>query len=329
MKLFVTGGTGFLGHAVVESLVADGHEVLTMIRDERARLPAGAKPILSSLNNSEQLTTQLKGCEAVVHLAGRVSRNNDDGPSMHEVHVTGTRNLMKAMVDAKVRKLVLASTSGTVAVGTEKGRIATEADQAPVEIIGRWPYYMSKHLQEKEVLAWDKEDKIEAVILNPSLLLGPGDERMSSTGDVLKILEGRLPAMTHGTVAFVDVRDCATAFSAAIKNGQRGHRYLLNGANMSIRSMVERVARSGDVSMPMLTLPDRWAKWSAKLLEGVYQSMDRIPPVDAVSVEMGCHHWGCSADKAKEELGFTARDPQETIFDTVRDLERRGLFRRR
>jgi len=329
MRLFVTGGTGFLGGAVLKDLVEKGHEVHAMVRDQRTQLPAGVISVLSNLEDPELLTTQLNGCDAVVHLAGKVSRDAGDGPSMHEVHVTGTRNLMKAMVDAGIRKLVLASTSGTVAVTAESGRIATEDDQAAVEIIGHWPYYMSKNLQEKEVLTWDKEDKIEAVILNPTLLLGPGDERMSSTGDVLKILEGRLPAMTKGTIAFVDVRDCAPAFSAALEKGRRGHRYLLNGANMNIRSMVQRVARAGDVSMPLLTLPDRWAKWSAKLIEGVYHSLDRIPPVDAVSVEMGCYHWGCSWDKAASELDFTPRDPQETIFDTVRDLEKRGLFRKR
>jgi dihydroflavonol-4-reductase len=329
MKLFVTGGTGFLGRAVCEDLVKQGHEVHAMVRDERVTLLHGVHPVLSSLTDASQLAGHLKGCEAVVHMAGKVSRDGQDGPSMHEIHVGGTRTLLKAMHEAGVRKLVLASTSGTVAVNTMAGKLATEADTAPVEIIGRWPYYMSKFLQEKEVLAWDKEDKIEAIILNPTLLLGPGDERMSSTGDVLKILQGRLPALTKGTIAFVDVRDCAPAFSAALEKGRRGHRYLLNGTNMSLRTMVERVARAGDVSMPMFTLPDRWAKWSAKLIEGVYQSVDRIPPVDAVSVEMGCHHWGCLWKKASDELGFSPRDPQQTVFDTVRDLESRGVFRKR
>lgn len=329
MRLFVTGATGFLGSFVVQDLVQEGHEVLAMVRDARASIPDGAEPILSSLTDVAQLTKQIRGCEAVVHLAGRVSRSPSDGPSMHELHVTGTRNIMEAMLVAGVRKLIVSSSSGTIAVSTQRGDIATEADHAPLELIGRWPYYMSKYLQEKEVLAWDEEDKIEAVILNPSLLLGPGDARMSSTGDVLKILEGRLPAMTKGTVAFVDARDCAPAFSAALTRGRRGQRYLLNGVNMNVRSMVERVARAGDVSIPMFTLPDRWAKLSAKLMEGVYESMDRISPVDSVSVEMSCHHWGCSSEKAKDELGFSSRDPQETIHDTVRDLEHRGIFRRK
>jgi dihydroflavonol-4-reductase len=187
---------------------------------------------------------------------------------------------------------------------------------------------MSKVLQEKEVLRRTEKGRIDAVVLNPSLLLGPGDERLSSVGDVLNVLNRRVPAVTAGTAAFVDVRDCAPVFADAIEKGRRGQRYLLNGANMSVRSFFERIARAGDVSAPKLKLPGNWARMSARVLEGIYQAADRQPPVDAVSVDIGTHHWGCDASRAKAELGFTPRDPQETIGDTVRDLEKRGLFRR-
>ena len=326
MKVFITGGTGFLGTAVISQLLDDGHAVRAMVRDKRARLPVGAEAVKVGFE-LEPLAAALEGCEAVIHLAGKVSRDPDDASDMHWIHVEATKVLLGAMEKAGIRRLVLASTSGTIAV-SETARIATEVDEAPLEIIGRWPYYMSKRLQETEVLAWNAADKVDAIVLNPSLLLGPGDERMSSTGDVLKILHGRIPALTDGTVALVDVRDCAPVFSAALERGERGERYLLNGANMSLRNFAERIARAGDVGMPKLKLPDRWAKMSARVLEGVYKAVDRIPPVDAVSVEMGCHHWGCDASKAADALGFTARDPGQTIADTVRDLERRGVFRR-
>ena len=328
MKVFITGSTGFLGQVVTEKLVQAGHEVSAMVRSPLFQLPPGATAVESNLSSPDDLAKKLDGMDAVVHLAGKVSRNPDDGPSMHDVHVSGTRVLLNAMQQAGVRKLILSSTSGTVAVSEQSGYIATEADTAPIELIGRWPYYMSKFLQEKEVLAWDAQDKIESVILNPSLLLGPGDERLSSTGDVLKILQGRLPAITKGTVAFVDVRDCASAFVSALERGKRGERYLLNGVNLSVSSFVERVARAGDVSTPLFKLPSRFAKMSAKFIEGAYQAMDRIPPVDSASVEMGCYHWGCSWTKAEEQLDFRPRDPQQTVNDTVKDLVNRGIFRK-
>ena len=97
---------------------------------------------------------------------------------------------------------------------------------------------------------------------------------------------------------------------------------------MSVRSFFERIARAGDVAPPKLKLPNRWALASAKVVEGICHAASMTPPVDAVSVDIGTHHWGCDATRAKKELGFQPRDPQETIGDTVRDLEARGLFRR-
>jgi dihydroflavonol-4-reductase len=328
MKLFITGGTGFLGKAVVEACLAAGHQVDAMVRSAKSKLPEGARPIQVAFEEGGRLVEALAGKDAVLHLAGKVSRDPAESPAMHRIHVEATQKLLDAMQRAQVKRLVLASTSGTIAVREKGGRPATEKDDAPIEVIGKWPYYMSKRLQEQEVLRRSAKGDIDAVVLNPSLLLGPGDERLSSTTDVLNILNGRLPALTDGTAAVVDVRDCAPAFVAALEKGKKGQRYLLNAANMKVRTFVERVANAGDVAMPKLVLSNKWAIGSAKLLEGVFHALKRTPPIDVASVEIGCHHWDCDASLAKAELGFSPRDPQKTIQDTVVYLEKRGLFRR-
>jgi dihydroflavonol-4-reductase len=328
MKLFVTGGTGFLGKAVVEACLAAGHEVDAMVRSAKSKLPDGARPIQVAFEEGGRLREALSGKDAVVHLAGKVSRDPAESAAMHRIHVEATQHLLDAMRGAGVRRLVLASTSGTIAVRENAGRPATEEDDAPIEVVGKWPYYMSKRLQEQEVLRRNAKDELDAVILNPSLMLGPGDDRLSSTTDVLNILNGRIPALTEGTVAIVDVRDCAPTFVAALDKGRRGQRYLLNGANMKVRTFVERVANAGDVAIPKLILPKKWAIAGAKVMEGVFHAIRRSPPIDVASVEIGCHHWDCDASLAQAELGFSPRDPQKTIQDTVAYLEKRGLFRR-
>lgn len=328
MRVFITGGTGFLGRAVVDACLSAGHEVIATVRSGHHRLPAAVQAHAVPLADPELLAPLLKGVDAVLHLAGKVSRDPLDGPEMHAIHVEATQKLLNACETAGVRRFILASTSGTVAVSKEKRRPATEEDEAELTIIGKWPYYTSKRLQEQEVLRRDKTDKIEAIILNPSLLLGPGDERLSSTTDVLNVLNRRVPALTEGTMALVDVRDCAPVFVRALTEGQRGQRYLLNGSNMSVRSFVERVSLLGNVGMPKLTLKKTWALKSAQVLEAIYSTLDRSPPIDAVSVDMGSHHWGCDAQKAKKVLGFTPRDPQATLQATVDYLIERGLFRR-
>ncbi len=329
MKLFITGGTGFLGQAVVRALLEAGHTVHAMVRDPRTRyLPEGAQKVEVSFDDAEGLVAALTGMDAIYHLAGKVSRAPEDSPAMYAIHVEATQKLLAAAEKAKVRKFILASTSGTIAVSEEARGAATEEDDAPLEVVGKWPYYSSKRMQEQEVLRWDADDRIEAVVLNPSLLLGPGDERLSSTTDVLNVLNKRIPAITDGTAAIVDVRDCAPAFVAALTKGRRGQRYLLNGSNMKVRSFIERVANAGDIMPPRFSLSKKWALAGARFMEGLYKAGDRISPVDAVSVDISAHFWDCDASLAKKELDFMPRDPQKTIQDTVRFLEQKGLFRR-
>lgn len=329
MKLFVTGATGFLGRAVVDACLAEGHQVRAMVRDPHHRLPDAVETVKVGFEEGGRLREALDGCEAVLHLAGKVSRDPADAGAMHWIHVEASQRLLDAMKDVGKLRLVLASTSGTVAVSeTKRRRPARETDRPPFEVIGKWPYYTSKLLQEQEVLRRQHRGELEAVILNPSLLLGPGDERLSSTTDVLNILNRRVSAITDGTVAMVDVRDCAPAFVRALTDGRPGERYLLNGANMSVRVFVERVCTAGDVAMPKVRLPGKWALAGAKLLDGLAHAVDRTPAIDPTSVEISNHHWDCDAKKATAELGFTARDPQETINATVRFLEDKRMFRR-
>lgn len=330
MKLFVTGATGFLGRHVVRAALDAGAEVRAMIRDPRLPLPEGAEPVRTDLYDVEGLSGALRGLDAVLHLAGQVSRDRQRAAELHQIHVEGTRALLAAMKRAGVGKLVVASTSGTVGLRSVRGRRpATESDQPDFELLGRFPYYTSKLYQEREVMRRVEDGQLEAVILNPSLLLGPGDQRMSSTEDVLEILNRRVPAASEGTMAMVDVRDVAPVFVAALERGRSGERYLLNGANMSVRSFVQRVGVAGDVLAPTLRVPAKWAVRGSRWLSGVMRTFDLDPPLDPMAVEMSTLHWDVDASKAQRELGFVARDPQLTIEATVQDLEATGRFRRR
>lgn len=329
MRLFLTGATGFLGRWVMESALREGHEITALVRDPQATLPEGVRSVSAGLLHPEQLAEAMSGAEAVLHLAGKVSRQKEDAALMHEVHVEGTRALLAGMKRAGVRRLVLASTSGTVGLRRERlSRPATEEETPDFELLGKFPYYTSKLYQEQEVLRRHADGEVDAVILNPSLLLGPGDERLSSTSDILEILNRRVPVVTEGTMAMVDVRDAAPIFVRAVTKGRPGHRYLLNGANMSVRSFAQRVGVAGDVPSPTFKVRSSWAVGAAKLMSGLMESFDRDPFLDPVSVELGTLHWDVDASKAENEFAFSHRDPQATIEATVRDLEQRGLFRR-
>jgi len=319
-SVLVTGATGFLGKALVPRLVAAGHRVRMLGRSTPGpALLAQGEFVQADLGDRAVMKRALAGVEVLYHLAGRVSFDPADGPAMYGLHVAGTRGLLEEVrARGGLQRMVLASTSGTTAVSRTE-RIATEEELPPVEVVGRWPYYLSKIYEEKLVLEFAGKHSLPVVVLNPSLLLGPGDERLSSTWTVMKFLQRDLPVMPNGGISFVDVRDAAEAFVAALDRGELGGKHLM-GVNMSMSEFFGRLERISGVPAPRLRLPSKVNVAGAKLLEKLAEARGREPVLDAASVDIAEHWFWVDSRKAERELGFTPRDPQETLQDTVLDL---------
>jgi dihydroflavonol-4-reductase len=242
---------------------------------------------------------------------------------MMRLHVDGTRRVLERMAAAGVPRMVLASTSGTIGVSKDETILDETAPYAE-EIVAGWPYYASKIYQERLAFEHGKRLGIEIVAVNPSLLLGPGDRRLSSTGDVRRFLRREIPTIPDGGVSFVDARDAAEATAAALERGRAGERYLLGGPNWTTKEFFARLGRIAHIAPPRLKLPPSWARWGAGVVEEVYRWRGKQPPVDRISVEMAEHYWWIDSSKAERELGFAARDPQLTLVDTVAYL-RQGV----
>ncbi len=322
--VLVTGATGFLGEHLCKVLVEQGHTVRGLARSRSGVLSdLGVEHIRGDVLSGEDLDTALAGCQAVFHLAGAVSRDPDDAQRMMRLHVDGTRRVLERMNAANIRRMVLASTSGTIGVSKDE-EILDETAPYAEEIVAGWPYYASKIYQERLAFEHGARLGIEVVAVNPSLLLGPGDRRLSSTGDVRKFLKRQIPTVPDGGINFVDARDAAAATANALEHGRAGQRYLLGGPNWTMKEFFARLGRISNVSPPRLKLPAKWSKWGASLVEELYRHRGKEPPVDRISVEMSEHFWWIDSRKAETELGFAARDPQLTLVDTVAYL-RQGV----
>jgi dihydroflavonol-4-reductase len=266
------------------------------------------------------------GCEGVFHCAGKVSRRPEDAEELFRVHVEGTKTTLDACRAAGVRRAVVASTSGIVAVTKDAKEVRNEAAPAPTDILGAWPYYRSKLYAERA--AFDRNgDGFDVVCVNPSLLLGPGDLAGSSTGDVVSFLEEKIPMVPAGGLSFVDVRDAALGMVLAMDRGRAGERYLLGAANMTMEVFFGRLERISGVRAPKLKMLKSVALASAgaELLSRAAKLVQRPAPLDRISAEMAQHFWYVDATRAKTELGWTPRDPGETLSDTVADLRARGV----
>ena len=321
MKILVTGGSGFLGSHVVPKLLAAGHSVRVIGRSKLPDAWAGkVEFVQADLSNREAVRTALVGIEALYHLAGLVSFKSEDGRRMYELHVDATRELLRDLRDltataVKKPRIILASTSGTIAVSKDE-RVGTEADDYPIETVGRWPYYLSKIYEEKLALEFCKKHLMPLVILNPSLLMGPGDERLSSTWSVVKFLQRDIPAMPGGGMCIADVRDVAEAAVNALTRGEIYGRHLM-GVNLSMPDFFNRLSRLTGVAAPRVRLPKQVNILGAYALERFAKWRGQTVSLDPQEVEIGEHWFWLDSAKAERELGFSARDVYETLHDTV------------
>lgn len=329
--VLVTGATGFLGHHVVSQLVERGDTVRALVRnpdtESAQRLPEAAKRVVGDVLDPATLSSAVAGCDAVLHCAGKVSRNPEDAVDLFEINVRGTENVLDAASEAGVRRVVVASTSGTIAVSEDDEHIGRESDPTPVELINRWPYYRSKLYAEKAALERNS-DSLEVVIVNPSILLGPGDLHASSTEDVRRMLEQRTPVSPAGGVSFVDARDAASGMIAALERGAAGERYLLTACNCTTQTFLSRIARVADMEPPMFALPNskgvrKLSLWLVDRAQALLGEDESLP--DHASLDMAQHYWYCDASRAENELQWTSRDPMVTLADTVEDMRARGI----
>jgi dihydroflavonol-4-reductase len=244
---------------------------------------------------------------------------------MRALHVEGTRNVMQAAAANGIKRVIYASTSGTIGCSASPHDVATEATPFPEAHISKWPYYATKLEAEKVAFEQAQSLGLALTSVHPSLLLGPGDLRNSSTEDIIRILKKQVPAIPSGGLNFVDVRDVAHATANALEKGAPGERYLLGNVNWSLKEFIHRVGREGGVKVPRLPAPDLLTRWTAYMTEPLFRSLNKTPPLDGVSAEMSQYFWYFDSSKAQSELGFRPRNPEETLRDTIEDLRARGV----
>ncbi len=318
MRIVLTGATGFLGRHIAARLI-DHHEVVCVSRSGRA--PEGCTGKRVDVVKGRGLKAAFARADVVIHAAGRVSHVLECAKETWDVHVVGTQNVLDAASSAKVGRVVLISTSGTVAVSTDPMSMGVETDPAPEALISRWPYYRSKLYAEQVALA---RTDLDVVCINPSLLLGPGDDPDGpSTHSVRVFLDHGIPVAPCGGMSFVDVRDVAAAVETACSKGRPGHRYLLTSGNMTFLEFYQRLARITGRSAPVGAMPSlsrRLLAWMPNLGKTRGISAGIGPVISREDLELASHYWYADSEKAVRELGFSPRDPLRTLEETVDDI---------
>ena len=322
----MTGGTGFLGAHLVGELLGGGHEVRVLARSPSPGLAArGAEVLQGSVTDAQAVAAAVDGVDGVFHLAGVVEHSRREPGRLAEVSGLGTAQVLESASRAGVPRVVYASTSGTVAVSRDPDFVGTDKSPFAEECVREWPYYASKVASEVEGRRQAEQLGIDLVIMRPSLLLGPGDARLSSCRSLLDAIRGKVPFVPPGGLNFVDVRDASAAFSAAMTRGRPGASYLLGGANLPFREYFRRIAELSGCPGPRLRVPRwlGWLPWALAWLASKFGALFGVwdPSLDPVVVEMSQHFWYLDPAAARQDLGFVPRDPDATLRDTIEWLQ--------
>lgn len=322
----VTGATGFLGRHLVQAILnADPEVRVRAFSRSFFHSPDSGRTEKASgdITVPGDIDAALDGIDEVYHLAGTVERSPRDPWQAYRIHVEGTRNLCEAMRKHGTRRCVVASSSGTVAVSREP-IMHTEESGFKQAVVQEWPYYLAKIYQEKQALWYCEHRGLPIVIVNPSLLLGSGDDRQSSTNDVRLFLNGQIKVVPSGGLNLVDVRDVAMGMVSAMRRGAVGERYLLGGENLTFREWMVKTADVAGMRYPNLRLPERAARLGAAALRRIYPLFKKRFELDDASIRMSSLFWYCDASKARRDLGFSTRPAEETLRDTVAYLRGSG-----
>lgn len=319
MPILVTGGTGFLGVNLVRKLADRGERCRVLVRSSSPRLGVDLSEVEfvpGDITDRESLCRAMQGCDRVFHLAAWVQATPWGMDVARRVNVEGTRNVVEAAFETGVRKLVHTSSIATIGCGSL---------EQPANESSKWnvpgqhlPYYQTKYEAELEILS-AVERGLNAVIVNPTYLVGPWDIKPSAGRIIIQIVTKRLRGFpTRGGINFVDVRRVADGLVMAMEKGCTGRRYIMGGENLAYRSYVDRVEQVSGIRA--FRLPLNYATLypfaaAGNVLGRFFPTAFRDANLCVLRSAFMEHY--VRSDRARDELGFEITPIDDAIGATI------------
>jgi dihydroflavonol-4-reductase len=327
--ILVTGGSGFVGAAVVRQLLQAGHAVRALIRPTSTRTNLVKLPIeivQGDLRDPDSLRRAMVGIRFVFHVAADYRLWARHPQDIVRTNVEGTRALMEAALAAGVERIVYTSSVATLKARPDG---APSDETAPLEAasaVGAYKY--SKVVAERLVETLVAERNLPAVIVNPSTPIGPRDVRPTPTGRIIvEAAAGRMPAYVDTGLNLVHVDDVAAGHLLALEKGRIGERYILGGQDVLLGDMLREIARQIGRAPPKLRLPRRLIFPIAYTAEAVAYFTDREPFVTTTGLRLAKDRMFFTSGKAERELSYRARPYNEAIADAIAWFRRHGYLK--
>jgi dihydroflavonol-4-reductase len=329
MNAVVTGASGLLGGNLALELIAQGHAVRATRRSAASTEHLAGQPIewvKGDLDDVTALSDAFAGSDVVFHCAALVSILRRATPALVAANVDGTRNVIAAVRAAQVPRLVHCSTVGAVGL-SEDGRPCTEEARWNFAEHGLDDGYVTTKHQAEDVVASAVRTGLDAVIVNPTYMLGPYDAKPSSGKMIVGVVTRQAPGYTSGRNNFVDVRDVARGMVLAWQKGVRGERYILGGENLSYADAFHLIARTAGVPPLTWAVPRAVAKLVGLAGDVQHWLSGREPFITTNSVRWGyCSTFQFSSAKARAELGYTHGPLEPAIADAIAWFRAHGML---
>ena len=309
MKVFVTGGTGFVGGNLIRLLLQQGYEVKALVRSSSCldNLNSLELEIVRGDLNAPNLSQLMQGCQVLFHVAAQYSLWQADSRSLYRNNVLGTRQVLNAARQAKIERTVYTSSVAAIGVGNN-GTPVNESHQSPVgKLVG--DYKKSKYYAEQEAVKAIQQGQ-DLVIVNPSTPIGAFDIKPTPTGEIiLRFLRRQMPFYVDTGLNLIAVRDVAWGHLLALEKGKTGDRYILGNQNLTFKQLLAKLATITGLPAPKYAIP-YWIPYGVAWFdEKILASLGKKPTIALDGVKMSRQKMFYDATKAVKELGL----PQSSI----------------
>lgn len=328
MTTLITGATGLVGGHIARELHEAGEKLRLLVRDRSSRAGLQGLPFEEArgdVRDLKSLRHAVKGIDRVVHAAGVTRVDPFAAEHLRRVHIEGTRNVLTAARDAGVKRLLHVSSTAAVGAGT----LDRPADEASTWNLGhKGPYWQTKHASEQLVLDAARSGELDAVVINPSYVLGPYDVKPSSGAVLLAVASGVVLAYPQGGLGFVGARDVGRGARLALEKGRTGERYILSAENLTFRQLLEMAARECGAHAPILPLPKNLALGVARVGDVLGPRFPKAFSYLNTELIRALFDLGyVSGEKARRELGFSPRPVREAICEAYQWFDEAGMLR--
>lgn len=318
MRIFLTGGTGYIGGALAGRLGAAGHEIRALVR-ATSRVEKlqeiGAATFAGDIADRYSMREAMSGADWVIHAAADLDFGAPE-ERMRQTNVEGSENVASLAFKLGVPRFLSISSVARFGGSPPDGSLATE--DAPVQQPFPSMYSATKHAGDLAVRAWGQRG-LRVNTVYPSLVYGPPGKKSGANFFLRQIVKRRIPAVVGADrqASWIHLDDLVDGLIAVIEKAPPGRDYLMAGDVTTVRRLFERVCRLGRVPPPRLSLPVGAARLGLALAAPVYRMRGHRPPVPPEQVESLARHWAFDDTRARTELGWQPRTLDEGLPGTV------------